>query len=70
MSTDRESLLKATAEIETQFDLLSQMWNMRWAEQQRNFGIIWNKNPDLGPAPTGPWFFPNVSNRNHENNQP
>lgn len=58
---------KALAEVETQIDATTQMLNIQWATQQRKDADFQNALHALGatmpPAPTGPWFFPNISTR-------
>lgn len=51
-------------EVETQFASSENKMNASTAELHRLISIIWNKNPDLGPYPSGPFFFSNISQHN------
>lgn len=57
------------AEFETQIDAMNQSLSVQFANQQRMNADFQNTFHDLGAkmpaAPSGPWFFPNISNRNH-----
>jgi hypothetical protein len=62
------TLLKAKqSEVETQFDSMAQSLNIQFAETQRRLGELQNAIHEMGgrvpQAPSGPWYFPNISNR-------
>lgn len=51
-------------ETETQFDADGQLRNVQFAEQQRINHILWSQHKKtLGDYPNGPYFFPNIANR-------
>lgn len=52
-------------EVETQVDSLSQSTNTAVAELHRMNSVAWSHIPELGPYPTAPFPFSNISNRNH-----
>lgn len=57
-----------TVEFETQMDALAQSLNIQFANNQRVMEDHQNAFHELGVkmsvAPTGPFYFPNISNRN------
>lgn len=64
--------LSTMKEVETQFDALAQEGNTQFAAQQRKNSELQNALHEMGakmpPYPTGPFFFPNISNRAAERN--
>ncbi len=59
-------------EVETQMDAMAQELNIQFANNERWKGGVQDALHEMGakfpPAPTGPWYFPNISNRNHRSN--
>ena len=56
-------------EVETQIDAMAQILSIQFATQQRLNADFQNALHESGAkmpaAPTGPFYFPNISNRNH-----
>lgn len=58
-------------EVETQIDAMNQSLSVQFANQQRMNADFQNALHEAGAkypaAPGGPYYFPNISNRNHRN---
>lgn len=68
-ATDRAERKANEAEVETQIDAMGQSLSVQFANQQRMNTDLQNALHDMGAkypaAPNGPFYFPNISNRNH-----
>lgn len=68
-TADRAERRATEAEVETQIDAMAQSLGIQFANQQRLNADIQNALHDSGAkmptAPAGPFYFPNISNRNH-----
>lgn len=68
-ATDRAERRSNEAEVETQIDAMNQSLSVQFANQQRMNTDLQNALHDMGAkypaAPSGPFYFPNISNRNH-----
>lgn len=65
LATEQTERVAANREIETQFHALSESMNSSLATLHRANAIAWPKIPGLGPYPTGPYVFSNISNRDN-----
>lgn len=64
MSTEKARRTAELIEQETQFAAAENKVNASVAELHRILSVVWNKNPDLGTYPSGPFYFSNISQHN------
>lgn len=67
LETDNQVITAKLTEVETQFSASDEIRNLQFADIKRTEAILWNSQHGVNEYPSGPYYFPHISNRDGSN---